>query len=190
MQTPAWAEAYPASKSAIIKITEILGRSCKNEILPSPFDNIIDFHAAVFASENAHYYGKYLITHPHLLSEKLRTRLESNKDITARAYLAALEARELIYQSVEALLENYDAILCLSAPGPAPHGFETTGSAVFNGLWTLLGVPCLSIPLLTVDGLPQGVQLVGKRGGEGKLFRSARVLCEKLNGKLDENYTN
>jgi Asp-tRNA(Asn)/Glu-tRNA(Gln) amidotransferase A subunit family amidase len=104
--------------------------------------------------------------------------------------LAALEARELIYQSVEALLENYDAILCLSAPGPAPHGFETTGSAIFNGLWTLLGVPCLSIPLLTVDGLPQGVQLVGKRGEEGKLFRSAHVLCEKLNGKLDENYTN
>ena len=190
LETPAWAEAYPASKSAIIKMTEILGRICKNEILPSPFDKIIDFHAAIFASENAHYYGKYLDTHPNLLSEKLRTRLESNKDITAKAYLAALEARELIYQSVEALLENYDAILCLAAPGPAPHGFETTGSAVFNGLWTFLGVPCLSIPLLTVDGLPQGVQLLGKRGEEEKLFRSARGLCKNLDGKLDENYTN
>ena len=188
LETPAWNEGNLASKKAILKTTEILGQNCKKETLPDPFNKIIDLHATVFSSENAYYYGQYLISHPNLLSKKLRHRLESTRNALASDYLTALEARNVIYNSVETLLENYDAIICLSAPGPAPHGFETTGSAVFNGLWTYLGVPCISLPLLTVEGLPQGIQLVGKRGEEGKLFRSALKLEQALDGKLDQNF--
>ena len=188
LETPAWNEGNLASKKAILKTTEILGQNCKKETLPDPFNKIIDLHATVFSSENAYYYGQYLISHPNLLSKKLRHRLESTRNALASDYLTALEARNVIYNSVETLLENYDAIICLSAPGPAPHGFETTGSAVFNGLWTYLGVPCISLPLLTVEGLPQGLQLVGKRGEEGKLFRSALKLEQALDGKLDQNF--
>ena len=188
LETPAWNEGNLASKKAILKTTEILGQNCKKETLPDPFNKIIDLHATVFSSENAYYYGQYLISHPKLLSKKLRHRLESTRNALASDYLTALEARNVIYNSVETLLGNYDAIICLSAPGPAPHGFETTGSAVFNGLWTYLGVPCISLPLLTVEGLPQGIQLVGKRGEEGKLFRSALKLEQALDGKLDQNF--
>ena len=188
LETPAWNEGNLASKKAILKTTEILGQNCKKETLPDPFKKIIDLHATVFSSENAYYYGQYLISHPNLLSKKLRHRLESTRNALASDYLTALEARNVIYNSVETLLGNYDAIICLSAPGPAPHGFETTGSAVFNGLWTYLGVPCISLPLLTVEGLPQGIQLVGKRGEEGKLFRSALKLEQALDGKLDQNF--
>ncbi|MDG1274411.1 MAG: amidase [Alphaproteobacteria bacterium] len=188
LETPAWNEGNLASKKAILKTTEILGQNCKKETLPDPFNKIIDLHATVFSSENAYYYGQYLISHPNLLSKKLRHRLESTRNALASDYLTALEARNVIYNSVETLLGNYDAIICLSAPGPAPHGFETTGSAVFNGLWTYLGVPCISLPLLTVEGLPQGIQLVGKRGEEGKLFRSALKLEQALDGKLDQNF--
>ncbi len=188
LETPAWNEGNLASKKAILKTTEILGQNCKKETLPDPFNKIIDLHATVFSSENAYYYGQYLISHPNLLSKKLRHRLESTRNVLASDYLTALEARNVIYNSVETLLGNYDAIICLSAPGPAPHGFETTGSAVFNGLWTYLGVPCISLPLLTVEGLPQGIQLVGKRGEEGKLFRSALKLEQALDGKLDQNF--
>jgi Asp-tRNA(Asn)/Glu-tRNA(Gln) amidotransferase A subunit family amidase len=58
----------------------------------------------------------------------------------------------------------------------APRGFETTGDAAFNSPWTYLGVPCVSLPRLTVDGMPLGVQLVGGRGAEGRLLRTARWL--------------
>ena len=60
--------------------------------------------------------------------------------------------REEIYGGLEALLGRYDAVLCLASTGPAPKGFETTGSAIFNGLWTYLGVPCVSLPRLEVRG--------------------------------------
>ncbi|HEX4892354.1 MAG TPA: amidase, partial [Hyphomicrobiaceae bacterium] len=60
-----------------------------------------------------------------------------------------------------------------SAPGPAPKSLSSTGNAVFNGMWTYLGVPCVSLPLLTVGGLPQGVQLIGMRRDEGRLLATA-----------------
>jgi Asp-tRNA(Asn)/Glu-tRNA(Gln) amidotransferase A subunit family amidase len=44
---------------------------------------------------------------------------------------------------------------------------------MFNALWTYLGMPCISLPLLTVEGLPVGVQLVGARGDDGNLLRIA-----------------
>ena len=92
-----------------------------------------------------------------------------------------MNAREEIYKSLDHLLDQYDAVVCLAATGAAPVGFETTGSAIFNGLWTYLGVPCLSLPVLTSDGMPLGLQLVGKRDGERNLFGAARWLEKNLN---------
>ena len=114
------------------------------------------------------------------MSEKLRDRLIVSKTTLASEYIAALNARDKIYHSLEALLDDYDAVLCLAATGAAPIGFETTGSAIFNGLWTYLGVPCLSLPLLTTENMPLGLQLVGKRGNERKLFKTANWIENHL----------
>jgi Asp-tRNA(Asn)/Glu-tRNA(Gln) amidotransferase A subunit family amidase len=46
-------------------------------------------------------------------------------------------------------------------------------------LWTFLGMPALSLPLLQGDnGLPLGVQLVGRRGDDARLLRTARWLLD------------
>jgi len=176
VETPAWDRADEGAKAAINDVAQRLGDACAKEVPPSPFERILDLHGAIFAAENAHYYGAFLRERPGLLSDKIRTRLEASYDIPARDYIEALNAREVINDAIEALLTRYDAILCLPATGPAPHGFETTGDAAFNSPWTYLGVPCVSLPRLTVDGMPLGVQLVGARGSEGKLLRTARWL--------------
>ena len=71
---------------------------------------------------------------------------------------------------------RFDAILCLASPGPAPEGLGWTGDPVFNAFWTYAGTPCVTLPLLEVDGMPMGVQLTGPRGGDGPLLRTARWL--------------
>ena len=52
-----------------------------------------------------------------------------------------------------------------SSPTPAPKGLESTGDGSFNGVWTLVGVPVVTIPGLTSSkDLPIGIQLIGARG--------------------------
>ena len=94
-------------------------------------------------------------------------------------YAEALRERERLYERFATLIEPFDAILTLPAAGPAPRGIETTGNPVFCTLWTYLGVPALNLPLLEVNGMPLGIQLVGQRFGEEKLFRAAVWLLSR-----------
>jgi Asp-tRNA(Asn)/Glu-tRNA(Gln) amidotransferase A subunit family amidase len=50
-------------------------------------------------------------------------------------------------------------------------------------MWTYLGVPCVTLPLMTVGGLPCGVQLIGKRRDEGRLLATARWVEDQAAGK-------
>src|SRR5215213_6594917 len=66
---------------------------------------------------------------------------------------------------------GFDAILTLPAPGQAPKGLGSTGSAVFNALWTVLYMPCVTLPAGEgPDGLPVGIQLVGRRHDDARLL--------------------
>ena len=96
-------------------------------------------------------------------------------------YLAALDWRETLYAGMEEVFERYDAVLTPSVPGEAPSGLDSTGSAAFNVLWSLMGTPTVTLPLLTgANGLPVGVQLVGRRNDDGRLLRTARWLVNTI----------
>jgi Asp-tRNA(Asn)/Glu-tRNA(Gln) amidotransferase A subunit family amidase len=72
-------------------------------------------------------------------------------------------------------MKSFDLLLTLAAPGEAPKGLASTGEAIFNGLWTLLGVPCITLPGATgALGLPIGVQLVGSFSEDTALLARAR----------------
>ena len=180
IKTPAWTHAPAGAHEAMQTLVTSLGESCREETLPQPFERIVELHATVMAAEDLAYYGQHLRETPQLLSDDLRTRLESAREIRADDYIHAVNTREVIYRDLEALLSRVDAVLCLSSPGPAPEGFATTGSAICNGLWTYLGVPCVTLPRLEVNGLPMGLQLIGARGDEGRLLRTARHLDGQL----------
>jgi len=70
-----------------------------------------------------------------------------------------------------------DAVLSLSAPGPAPVGLHTQGMATFNRVWTALQVPCISLPLMwSEQGLPMGLQLIHRRYEDHRLVNVARQI--------------
>jgi Asp-tRNA(Asn)/Glu-tRNA(Gln) amidotransferase A subunit family amidase len=72
---------------------------------------------------------------------------------------------------------DYDIIVTPSAPGEAPEGLSTTGSSIFNRIWSLLGWPCIHLPCaISSNGLPLGVQWVGKPGRDMALLSVARRL--------------
>jgi Asp-tRNA(Asn)/Glu-tRNA(Gln) amidotransferase A subunit family amidase len=174
-KTPNWDTADAKSREAFVAFADKLAGSCHEVEIPKAQNVSID-HQIIQAGENAHYYGPLYDKDKSLLTPNLRGRLEEAFNVTSRDYLGAVMRRDQHYGAVADVLDNYDAILCLSAAGPAPHGYDSTGNPIFNGLWTYLGVPCISLPLLTVDGLPLGVQLVGKRREERKLLQTAKWL--------------
>jgi Asp-tRNA(Asn)/Glu-tRNA(Gln) amidotransferase A subunit family amidase len=175
-KTPAWSEAEDVTKAALQGLAKKLGGQCQEVDMPAPFDQIVALHATVMGAEDLAYYGGFLERTPRLISDKLRGRMEASRAISAADYIMAVNAREDLYAQIDKLLDGYDAILCPSSCGPAPVTLESTGNAVFNGMWTYLGVPCVNLPLFTTNGLPLGVQLVGKRGDEARLLRTARWL--------------
>jgi Asp-tRNA(Asn)/Glu-tRNA(Gln) amidotransferase A subunit family amidase len=112
------------------------------------------------------------------LSDSLRSTIEQGREVRALDYLQALECRPQLDASFTELFEQrYDAILTPAATGTAPVGLASTGDPAFCALWTLVGLPALSVPVMRgANGLPLGVQLVGARHADARLLRTARWL--------------
>ncbi len=86
---------------------------------------------------------------------------------------------KLLERALEDFWDTFDAILTPAASGEAPVGLDTTGSPAFCTAWTLIGAPAITLPLLSgPNGLPVGVQLVGRKGDDARLLRTARWLSD------------
>lgn len=181
VKTSAWTEIDADCAEGFGELTETLGDRCDEVELPGIFAEGATAHRRIMLAEIAHNLRHYRARGAERLAGETLTAIEDGRLITATEYLAALDWRETLYAGLEAIFERYDAIVTPSAPGEAPMGLENTGSAVFNVLWSLLGVPTVSLPLLTgANGLPVGVQLVGRRDNDGRLLRTARWLVDTL----------
>jgi Asp-tRNA(Asn)/Glu-tRNA(Gln) amidotransferase A subunit family amidase len=117
---------------------------------------------------------------PSKLSDFLRERLVEAEKMTQADYRKLLATRAAARAAHAMLLGECDLLLTLSAPGAAPMGIEATGDTVFNIPASYLGAPALSLPLLTVQGLPLGVQAIGFPDRDAELFESAGWIDQVL----------
>ncbi len=185
IKTPAWDEyASPDMREAFAELAESLGDACMEFDIPG-LDRVIEWQRLVQLAENAAYYGPLQDKSPGELSPGLNARLTEGAAVPVRAYLEAIASREKAYAMVDEIFEHFTAILTPAAPG-TPPGLDAgiTGSPIFNGLWTYLGMPCISVPVMEIDGLPLGVQVVGPRRDDARLLRTAHwlvntVSCER-----------
>lgn len=175
VKTPVWNETDSALQKAFDGLKKRLNDHCV-EIEIDIFADIIEWQRVVQIAENAIYYGPLLDEAPEHISKGLTQRIQNGRKEPVTAYIDAIINRPRAYDAVRAVLDQFDAIITPAAPGMAPKGFEITGSPIFNGSWTYLGVPTLSIPILQENGLPIGVQLVGKRCAEAHLLATAAWL--------------
>jgi aspartyl-tRNA(Asn)/glutamyl-tRNA(Gln) amidotransferase subunit A len=185
VRPPGWDDAAPETREALDELAALLGEQCFEAPLPPAFDEAAEIRERINFAEMAKCYHGYERRGPELLSATLRAALDAGKAIPARDYIAALDWPGVLNAGLDAIFARCDAILAPAAPGPAPEGLASTGSAIFNGLWTLCGTPAVTVPMLESNGLPMGVQLVGRRGDDARLLRTARWLMERVTGTGD-----
>ncbi len=180
VRSPVWEKASEEVREGLAELVATLGGGIDEVGLPEPFERAHDWHRAINMAELARNYARYYDRDPSLLSERLRGMVEEGRAVHAVDYLRGLEGIAVLNASLEQIFDRYDAIITPAAIGEAPIG-EATGDPVFSTLWTYCGVPALTLPLLTgPNGMPVGVQLVGRRHHDGRLLRTARWLQQTL----------
>ncbi len=182
VKTPVWERAEAQTREAFAELVEALGDRVEEvELFPSAAE-AWDWHKTIMEAEMAANLEREWLAGREQLSDKLRALIERGREISAVDYQRSLARIAPVQESFEELFtQRYDAILTPAAPGAAPKGLDSTGDPSFCTLWTLLGLPAVSLPLLQgSDGLPIGVQLVGRRNFDARLLRTARWLVARV----------
>jgi Asp-tRNA(Asn)/Glu-tRNA(Gln) amidotransferase A subunit family amidase len=111
------------------------------------------------------------------MSDILLGIVEHGRKISAMEFIAALAARDHLRACYAVIVAGYDAVVTSAALGIAPKHEAGTGNPIMATLWTLLGAPAITLPLLTgADNMPVGVQFVGRPNDDPGLIRAAAWL--------------
>ncbi len=186
VRTPAWEQVETVTKDGFRELIDELNRRHPDCVdifdLPDLFAGLFEDHRIVMEADLARNFADEYARGKDRLTPVLREMLERGQKIGDREYDAAVARMPDYSGFLGQVFEDYDAILTPSTPGPAPAGLDATGSPVMNTIWTHCGTPALNLPLLqSPQGLPIGVQLVGARDDDARLFRNARWLLNSLN---------
>ena len=179
VRSPVWEEAAPYYRDAIREFARSLSGDIDEIEVPSPSERAIAFHKAISGYEICRNYRSYYDRGKAHLSPQLREMIETGLEVSDETYAEAQSGAEELGRHFSRIFSEYDALLTPAATGEAPNGLDTTGSPIFCTLWTLCGLPCITLPLMTgPSGMPLGVQLVGGFGQDGRLLGAARQIME------------
>ena len=177
IRTPVWDQADQFTRSSFEELVDELGESAAEVPLPEIFDDAHEHHRRIMEADLARSFATEYRDGYDKLSEILKEMIERGQKVLAVDYNNAVSAQDIYYNSFDKVFEWHDAIVTPATVGEAPAGLDSTGSPMFCTIWTLCGMPALSLPLLQGEnGLPLGVQLVGPRGDDARLLRTARWL--------------
>src|SRR5262249_41734772 len=164
-RTPRWSLADAAVQATVEEAARSLARAgaqVRDFELPPGSAELFDRHKVIMGYETARALGWEYWNHRDQLSTTLRARLDEGWKVPRGDYDAMREHARRLRRQLADELREVDFLLTPSAPSEAPASLESTGDPVFNRAWTLLGVPCVTIPRgKGPHALPLGVQLVG-----------------------------
>jgi len=182
VRTPVWHLASEAQRTRFTLDLAILresGAVIEEVELPPSFNDAHRVQRTIMLYEAAACSREVRKTYADQLSELLRKALEEGDRISGTEYDRALKKREALERDFSRFLDDFDAAVTPPAPGEAPASRDTTGDPSFCTIWTLLGVPAITIPTgVGGQGLPMGLQIVGNQGESNHLLATS-MWCER-----------
>jgi len=184
-RTPFWSAAAPETRQLLENTAQQLsenGFDVGEVTCPASFDNLNELHTNLMAFETArNYVPEYSEPNRSLLDERSRQAIEAGWKISADDYQTMrTELGQARLQFAE-LAGEFDAIMVPATAGEAPP-IQSTGDPVFNRMWSLLGVPAVTLPAgRGPNGLPLGIQFVARYDTDLRLLQ----LCEDVETRLE-----
>jgi Asp-tRNA(Asn)/Glu-tRNA(Gln) amidotransferase A subunit family amidase len=149
--------------------------------LEDDFEKELDGHLDLIAYEMRWPFEDYVARYgPRMVGPRIRELIERGRSVTPRHYQTLLATRHRLQCAADAVLARCDGFITLACSGPAPKGLAQTGSRTFPSYGSWLGLPAFSLPLLEVNRLPVGVQLLGRAGADLTLCAIARWMADAL----------
>ena len=185
-RTPMWEEREPSTEAALDHARAALeraGAQIAEIAIPPEHRGLTAAQESVMGFELVRGLAYERLQHSAELSPRLGQLIDVGMTIGADEYDAARAETAAARARLDGFFGSCEALLAPAAPGEAPAGLGYTGNPVFSRMWTLLGVPCVTLPAIWgASGLPTGIQLIGRPGRDAPLMAAAlfaeRALAE------------
>ncbi len=183
-RSPTWDQALPETSALFERVAAALrraGATVSPRELPAAIAALTTAHPVVMNNESARALGWELAEAREQISEGLRERLEFGLSRSEAEVAQAYAVFAAAQAAFPAATEGLDVLVTPSAPGQAPAGLEWTGDPAFNFIWTSLHVPCVTVPAGEgPDGLPLGIQIVGREGEDRAVLAWAQWVAAAI----------
>jgi len=183
-RTAKWEEAEATTRTLVDDAARKLGGegvAVEELVLPAAFSEIYTLTQKLFAVEYARAVTPERRRTPDALSSAVQTMFKNAAAVTPEVYMESLARIDALRVAIDPLLAPYDVVLTPSAGGEAPMGHASTGPTTFTIVWQALNLPSITLPALTgPNGLPVGLQLVGKRHRDPDLLDAADAVWQRL----------
>src|SRR5918998_1161660 len=183
-KTPQWSELDATTRDRLKKAAAWLGDNGADidEVsLPDKFGGLVEAQNTILEVELSCALSYEFENHPDQLSDLLSGVIEQGRSVRMDTYFEARKlAAECRWES-GVLFRDHDVLLAPSVRGEAPEGLESTGDPLFCRMWTLLGLPCVSLPgIKGPNGLPLGAQIIGPMYKDGLALSVAGWASRRL----------
>lgn len=176
-----WERAEPAVRpvfAAAVERLQTAGAAVDTISLPVEMDDVVRRHRLVMATEAAAYHRPWFPLQRSAYGARIASLMDEGRGSDVLDYALAVQRQAEFRRQATAALEGYDALLMPAATGAAPVA-DTTGDPSFQSPWSYAGMPAVTLPCgLTDDGLPVGLQVVGRFGADDETLRIAQW-CER-----------
>jgi Asp-tRNA(Asn)/Glu-tRNA(Gln) amidotransferase A subunit family amidase len=180
-RTPWWNEAEAEMRATIEATAEALARAgaSVNEVTIPGFEDLRDAHLKIMFREVASSRRYEYENHRASLSTRLQQIIETGRAVGISEVQEAIRLARRGRDQISEAFASHEVLLTPSTLGAAPRGLGNTGDPIFNRVWALLGVPCITYPGgMSSGGLPLGIQVIGPVEGDERLLAIARWMRE------------
>ena len=176
-KTDKWKDMHKDSRDAFEFFIKKFQKYIEVFDTPSYFKDIPRHHQVIHETDLANNFKAYYKKDKKKLSKEMRDAIERGLKYSAYEYANAIDFMKQSYHSYKEVFEDYHGVITPSSSGVADKGLKSTGSADFQKIWTFMGLPTISLPLLTGESdLPLGVQLIGDKLDDIRFLSSANWL--------------